>query len=39
MYIPIWVLCLLSAIGGALLTFLALVAMVIISNRNDEKGG
>lgn len=39
MYLPIWVLCLLSALGGVVLTFLAIVAAVVINNKHDERGG
>ena len=38
MYLPVWVLCLLSAMGGVLFTFLIIVAAVIKSN-HDERGG
>lgn len=38
MYIPIWVLCLLSVLCGAVVTFLVMVGAVVISNKNNKKG-
>lgn len=37
MYIPVWGACLLSAIGGALITFLVAVLAVAVSERNKRK--
>lgn len=37
MYVPTWALCLLSAIGGAILAFLGLVVAVVIQ-QSKKKG-
>ena len=37
MYIPVWGMCLLSAIGGALVTFLGAVIAVVISESKKKK--
>ena len=36
MYIPTWVLCLLSAIGGAIIAFLGMVVAVVIQQRQKK---
>lgn len=38
MYVPTWVLCLLSAIGGGILAFLGMVVAVVIQQSNKKKG-
>ena len=37
MYVPMWVLCLLSAVGGAILAFLGMVVAVVIQ-QSRKKG-
>lgn len=37
MYIPVWGMCLLSAIGGALVTFIGAVLAVVVSERGKRK--
>ena len=37
MYVPTWALCLLSAIGGGVLTFLGMVVVVVIQ-QSKKKG-
>lgn len=36
MYVPTWALCLMSAIGGALITLLILIAIVVINAHKGE---
>lgn len=37
MYIPVWGVCLLSAVGGAVVTFLGAVLAVVFSERKKRK--
>lgn len=36
MYVPTWALCLMSAMGGALVTMLVLIAIVVINAHKEE---
>lgn len=36
MYVPTWALCLMSAMGGALITMLVLIAIVVINAHKEE---
>ena len=38
MFVPTWLICVLCAIGGGILTFLGMVVAVVIQNMNTKKG-